>query len=76
MTGNRPTIPILAAARRWSLAVWLIAASLHAREAVVGMDERVFKIVSQAQERLDRRTIWTAALRILEKAERASDVLL
>jgi tetratricopeptide (TPR) repeat protein len=44
-----------------------IAGSLQAREAVVGMDERVFKIVNEAQERMDADDL-EGALRVLEKA--------
>ena len=44
-----------------------VAASLHAREAVVGMDERVFKIVNEAQERMDGEDL-EGALRVLDKA--------
>jgi tetratricopeptide (TPR) repeat protein len=44
-----------------------LAPGLQAREAVVGMDERIFKIVNEAQERMDADDL-EGALRVLDKA--------
>jgi tetratricopeptide (TPR) repeat protein len=55
----------------WALALVLAAGSAVAREAVVGMDERVFKIVDEAQMLFDAEDL-EGALEVLNKAHERS----